>query len=75
MSRKGSAARSRPKGEQCAKGRKDEGGGRRVEGREVGLERGRRDKERVRERKRIPRASSGWLPSSALCGKWPLNNA
>lgn len=77
MSRKGSPARSRPKGEQRVKGTK--GRGRRAEGREVGLERGRRDKERVgereEERKRIPRASSGWLPSSALCGKWPLNNA
>jgi len=51
-----------------AKGRKDEGGGRRVEQPEWRKGGG-------AERERTPRASSGWLPSSALCGKWPLNNA
>jgi len=48
VSRKGSPVRSRPKGEQRAKGTK--GRGRRAEGREVGLERGQRDKERGREK-------------------------
>lgn len=51
VSRKGSPARSRPKGEQRAKGRKDEGGGRRVERSRAG-ERTEGQRESVRERER-----------------------
>jgi hypothetical protein len=57
---KGFIARSRPKGEQCAKGRKDENGERRVEKlwggeRDEGTS---GDRERMKERERVSERAS-----------------